>query len=792
MRRLLARLSACLLAGASLSAAAQPTDWTPLDAAVRGQIAALAIPGAVVVIGDAEHVWLRRAWGWRVRGAQPEPMTEDTIFDLASLTKVICTTTLVLQLAERGKLDLDQPAARYWPAFGSHGKQSITLRQLLSHSSGLRPGLNLRASDRAADVWSRLVTEAPGSPPGTQLIYSDLNFMTLGVVVERIAGRRLDEQCRRQVFEPLHMSDTGFRPAAHLGPRIAPTGPVNAESRRWLRGIVQDPTARRVGGVAGHAGLFGTADDLARFAQALLRDGPSAPLYRATINELRQPQGAASATDWHGLGWALAAPLEPEREASPPLGSIGHTGYTGTGLWIDFKHRRFVVLLSSRLHPDGVGDARPLRRQVLALLSSLEAPPPPGPDLPGDPRTPHPDVRPAPVWTGIDVLRQQGYAALQGQRVGLLTHLAAIDRYGWRTLDRLRHAPGVKLVRLFSPEHGLDANAEGTVPSGTEAFSALPVVSLYGSSSRPTSAALQDIDTLVIDLQDAGARFYTYLATLGESMRAAARAGVRVVVLDRPDPAQANRVAGPMLDAGRQAFTAYAAMPVQHGMTIGELARFLANQMRVDEGLSVDLEVVAMRGYRRTMAFEDTGLDWVPPSPNLRRPVTARLYPGVAWVEGAAVSVGRGTEHPFEWVGAPWIDGNQLAKSIDGLHLPGLSVRPISFVPDQPPYEGQRCQGVALTVTDINAFDPSLLGAALIQALHQHWPRQFIAGRTIGMVGSGETVSTLQDGVSPWAARRQWEKAWGDFMQRRARALIYVLSPQSRPIGPARCGGSGK
>jgi uncharacterized protein YbbC (DUF1343 family) len=767
-----------LLAWACLSAAAQPTDWAPLDAAVRGQIAALAVPGAVVVIGDADQVWLRRAWGWRVRGPQPEPMTPDTVFDLASLTKVVCTTTTVLQLAERGKLDLDEPAAHYWPAFGAHGKKGITLRQLLSHSSGLRPGLSLQASDRATDVWSRLIAEAPSSPPGSRLIYSDLNFMALGVVAERVTGRRLDSQCRRQIFQPLQMNDTGFRPAARLSPRIAPTAPAGAEAQRWLRGTVQDPTARRAGGVAGHAGLFGTADDLARFAQALLRGGPAAPLYRSTINELRQPQGAASATDWHGLGWALVPPFEPEREASPPLGAVGHTGYTGTGLWIDFKHRRFVVLLTSRLHPDGQGDARPLRRQVLALLSSLEAPSPSGPDLPGDPRTPGADVRPAPVWTGIDVLRQQGYAALQGHRIGLVTHLAAIDRYGWRTVDRLRHAPGVKLVRLFSPEHGLDANVEGAVPSTTEAFSGLPVISLYGQSPRPAPETLQDLDTLVIDLQDAGARFYTYLATLGECLRAAARAGVRVVVLDRPNPARADRVAGPMLDAGRQSFTAYAALPVQHGMTMGELARFLADELRTTDRLSVDLQVVAMRGYRRVMEFEDTGLDWVPPSPNLRRPRTARLYPGVAWVEGAAVSVGRGTEHPFEWVGAPWIDAGQLAQAIDALRLPGLSVRPISFVPDQPPYAGQRCEGLALTLTDSQGFDPSLLGAALVQSLQRLWPRHFASERTLGMVGSAETLQMLRDGVSPSQARARWEGGWGDFLQRRSAAMLYEAPPQ--------------
>lgn len=767
---------------AEVGAEPVPADWTPLDAAVRGQIAAGTVPGAVAIIGDADHVWLRRAWGLRAASPQPEPMTVDTVFDLASLTKAVCTTTAVLQLVERDSLQLDAPVARYWPAFAAGGKGAITVRQLLSHSSGLRPGLTLRPTDGAADVWRRLLAETPVNPPGTRYVYSDLNFLTLGVLVQRVAGRSLDAQCERRVFEPLQMHDTGFRPPKRLLPRIAPTEPAGDG---WLRGTVQDPTARRAGGVAGHAGLFGTADDLARFAQALLRAGPDAPLFRGTIQDLQRPQGAASATAWHGLGWSLIAPLQAEREALPPLGAVGHTGYTGTGLWLDFTHRRFVVLLTSRLHPDGRGDARPLRRQVLALVASLQASSPPGAETPGYPQAPRPDDGPAPVWTGIDVLRQQGYALLQGRRVGLVTHSAAVDRHGWRTLDRLRRAPGVQLVRVFTPEHGLNADAEGRIDSGTEPFSGLPVVSLYGASPRPSPESLQGIDTLVIDLQDAGVRFYTYLATLGECLRAAAKAGIPVVVLDRPDPARADRVAGPTLDPNLKSFTAYTALPVQHGMTIGELARYLAAELKADEGLVVDLQVVAMRGYRRAMGFEDTGLDWVPPSPNLRRPDSARLYPGVAWVEGAPVSVGRGTEHPFEWAGAPWVDGARLAQALSDLQLPGLSVRAIQFVPKAAPYAGQRCEGVALRVTDRERFDPTLLGAALVQVLNRLWPRQFMAERTLGMVGSAQTLQQLRDGVPPAQARERWEQAWGGFLQRRAAALLYE-PPLPAGASPAR------
>lgn len=754
---------------------APPADWAPLDAAVRAQIAAGQVPGAVVIVGDAQDVWVRGAWGLRAVAPRREPMSVDTVFDLASLTKPVCTTTAVLQLAERGALRLDDTVASLWPAFAARGKERITVRQLLAHDSGLRAGFTWAPGEGAADAERKLLAEVPVRPPGSVRLYSDLNFIALGMLVARVSGEPLDRYCRRHVFFPLRMNDTGFRPIALRRPGIAPTGQADG---RWLRGVAHDPTARRMGGVAGHAGLFGTAEDLARFAQALLRQQPGRPLSPASIVALQQPQTEAGATAGQGLGWQLEAPLAAGRELAPALGAVGHTGYTGTGLWIDFVQKRFVVVLTSRLH-GATGDARPLRRQVLALVASL------APALSAqalvqyDPgfaahlgAAPSAALQPA-VRTGIDVLRESGYAALQGRRVGLITHLAAIDRHGWRTLDRLRHAPGVTLVRVFTPEHGLYGDLEGRIPSGTEPFSGVPLESLYGATLRPTPAMLAGLDTLVFDLQDAGARFFTYVSTLGEAMEAAAGQGLRLVVLDRPNPLGARRVGGPMLDPELQSFTAFAPMPVQHGMTIGEMARFLQERLRERRGLEVDLQVVSMQGYARSMNFADTGLDWVPPSPNLRRPGTALLYPGAAWVEGANVSVGRGTSRPFEWIGAPWIDGGDLAKALSALQLTGLEVRAVAFEPQAAPFRGRRCEGVELRVTDPARFDPSLLGAALVMTLQRLWPQTFQMERTLGMVGSRQTLEALRQGVDLPQLEEQWRGDRADFLARRARALLY-------------------
>jgi len=744
-------------------------DWTPIDAAVRAQIAARQLPGAVLVFGDAEHIWLRRAWGWRALDPQREPMTADTVFDLASLTKVIVTTTAVMQLVERGLVQLDVPAARYWPAFASHGKQAITVRQLLTHRSGLRPDLDLREDWHGyAAAMRRVEGESPGAALGKRTVYSDINFIALGELVRRVSGLPLQVYAERHVLGPAGMRDTGFLPDRALRARIAPTERMGGE---LLRGTVHDPTARRMGGVSGHAGLFGTADDLARFAQALLRG--KRLLDRSSIKALQQAEGDPNDPDGvRGIGWQLQAPLVANRDDLEPKGLLGHTGYTGTALWIDLVQGRFMVLLSNRGHPDGQGNAQPLRRQVLALVSSL------APPLEAAARTsPLPTLR---VATGIDVLRLQRYAALTGRRIGLITHLAAIDALGWRTLDRLRWAPGVTLVKLFSPEHGLYGDVEGAVPSGTEPFSGLPLISLYGAATRPGVASLQDINTLVFDAQDVGARFFTYASTMAQAMEAAAEQGIRFVVLDRPDPIRADRVAGPVLDPGRGSFTGPEGLPVQHGMTVGELALWFRDDLRARRGLDLDLQVITMQGYQRSMWFDQTGLDWVPPSPNLRTPTQAALYPGVAWVEGANLSVGRGTSHPFEWLGAPWVVGSTLADALNEAAPPGLRFTSVDFTPDAGPYDGQRCHGVEVRVVDRDTLDAPLLGALLVRTLHRLWPREFAIDSTLATIGASATLQELTASTDLATVASHWQPALSAFRSRRGHDLLY--EPPTPPM----------
>lgn len=795
--------AASALTPASSAAPAQPASPTPapaslattlgpaIGAAVQAQMDAGKLPGAVVLIGDAQGIRFRQAYGSRTLQPQREPMSEDTLFDLASLTKAIATTTAVMQLVEQGKLSLDDAVARHWPAFDTLGKGDITVRQLLAHTSGLRPDLDM------SPPWSgyqtglqKVLQEKPQTPAGARMVYSDINFIVLGELVQRLSGQPLPDYAASHIFAPLGMADTGFMPPATLRPRIAPTEFLGDGS--LLRGSVHDPSARRMDGWAGHAGLFGTADDLARFAQAMLQAASPAAiapepafklLRQDTIAQMMQLQSPAQQADWRGLGWSLDPPLAPQREDLPPVGMISHTGYTGTGLWLDLLHGQYLIILSNRVHPFGLGDVRPLRRQLQALLASQHAPVTPAQlaqrwpalkDTVSNWAPPTIGVTAPTVKTGMDVLRAQGYEALKGQRLGLITNLSAIDAKGWRTLDRLRTAPGLQLRKVFTPEHGLNRDQEGRIDSSVDTASGLPLISLYGKRLRPTPEMLAGLDTLVFDIQDAGVRFYTYVSTMGEAMQAAAEAGLNFVVLDRPNPIGADRVNGPMLDATLRSFTAFAEMPVQHGMTIGELALWLKDDIKArNKGLDIKLQVIPMQGYQRGMRFDQTGLDWVPPSPNLRTPTTALLYPGVAWIEGANISVGRGTDRPFEQVGAPWVDSEQLLDALRQDKLAGITISRVDFTPDSGPYQGQVCHGAQFRLTQPGQFDAQRLGLGLTRALQRQWPI-FQVDKTLGMIGSQDTLSRLKD-------RRQltediagtWPLQMRDFMTRRAGYLLY-------------------
>lgn len=728
---------------------------THLDAirdVVRNEIQSGHIPGAVVVVGIGGRVVFREAFGARALVPARVPMTVDTIFDIASLTKVVATTTAIMQLVEGHRLQLDRPVAEYWPAFGANGKADISVRDLLTHYSGLPADLPSTPEWSGYGTAMQMIADIkPAVAPGKTFAYSDVDFAVLGELVRRASGLALDQYCTRYIFRPLGMADTGFQPPNTARDRIAPAD-IEEGELRW--GRVQDPMASRMGGVAGHAGLFSTADDLVRFAQMLLAGGRvrgHSILRTDSVVTMTTPQSPLGQAALRGLGWDIDSPYSGNLAPSFSPRSYGHTGYTGTALWVDPETRNFLVVLSNRLHPDGRGSTAALLRHLAQLVGA------PAVD------------NPRRVLTGIDVLEAYGFRSLVGRRVGLVTNRSGRDVAGRRTSDVLHAAPGVHLVALFSPEHGLDAAQNQDVPSTVDPATGLPVFSLYGAVRRPTDAMLNGLDALVFDVQDAGTRFYTYATTMGYAMEAAARHGLDFFVLDRPNPITATAVQGPMLDSDQVSFVSYMPMPVRHGMTIGELAQMFNATNR----LGAKLHVVTMRRYRRPLWYDETGLDWVPPSPNLRGIEQTILYPGIAMTEGADVSVGRGTDLPFEVVGAPWIDGSKLAMYLASHAIPGVQFSVADFVPSEPPFTGERCHGVRIELFDRNSLNSPQLGIEIISALYRLFSDHFDIDHTLPMVGSRETLEAIKAGKDPAAIVQDWDGALRQFLDKRDGYLLY-------------------
>jgi uncharacterized protein YbbC (DUF1343 family) len=763
-----------------------PTPETPLtvepdpryariDAIARQEIASGGIPGAVILVGHQGKIVYRKAFGFRSLVPQQQPMAENTIFDLASLTKVVATTPAVMQLVDAGLINLDAPVWKYLPEFKCNGKSQITIKNLMTHTSGLRADVNPQCSWTGYEgAIAAIAGDQPVRPPGTSFNYSDANFITLGEVVQRVSKKPLDLYCQEKIFRPLGMRHTTFRPPGSWQARIAPT---DYQSNRLRWGEVSDPTANRMGGVAGNAGVFSTADDLAILVQMLLNDGSfqgKRLLSSKAVATMTKPYYVPGSSVQRGLGWDIESPYSKGYNAAFPKGSFGHTGYTGTAIWVDPHSQTFLIILTSRLHPDGHGQVTQLRARVASAVAAVAHMGPPARVADWDPL----DIAmagrgssdtPDHVQPGIEVLAASGYAALKGKKIGLITNHSGIDATRRSTIALLRCAPGVNLRAIFSPEHGLTGKLDEKVSSGTDPLSGLPVYSLYGEVKKPTREMLRGLDALVYDIQDVGIRYYTYVTTMAYAMEAAASAGLDFIVLDRPDPLTASMVQGPVMDRTMKSFIGYYPLPLRYGMTPGELAQLFNREA----GIGAKLQVIPMKGYRREAWFDQTRLPWVDPSPNLRTLNQSILYGGVGVVESANLSVGRGTATPFEVVGAPWISGRQLADYLQRRKIPGISIEPVTFVPQSDRFCGKSCQGVRLRLTDRNNFDAPAFGVELASALNNLYPGKFEFGNTLSMIGSREVLQAIKNGEDPRQIRQRWQPELANFLKKRQTYLLY-------------------
>jgi uncharacterized protein YbbC (DUF1343 family)/CubicO group peptidase (beta-lactamase class C family) len=708
------------------------------------------IPGAVLVVGHNGKIVHRKAYGQRALVPTREPMTVDTIFDLASLTKVVATTPSMMRLFEQGKIRLADPVTRYLPEFQG-GKSDITVRDLLTHFSGLKPDLDLEPA------WSgyqngvhRALMDKPEGPPGTRFVYSDINFVLLAEIVHRVSGKMLDEFAQQEVFHPLGMTETGFKPAASLRPRIAPTE-LDPATGQPFRGVVHDPTARYMGGVTGDAGVFSTASDLARYAgmMANLGEYEKVRIFSpATVRKFTSPASPPDQPILRGLGWDIDSTYSANRGELYPIGSFGHTGFTGTSIWIDPTSKSYVILLTNFVHPKRGKNLAPLRSRVATIVAAALGVNAPAVTLTGYSETLEtaggrrmvsPNHK---VLTGLDVLEEEKFETLQGKRVGLITNQTGLDREGRRNVDAMK-AAGVNVVALFSPEHGLTGKEDrASIGDSKDPATNLPVYSLYEPNRRRlTPQQLRSVDTLVFDIQDVGARFYTYSCTMLYALEDAAKAKVPFVVLDRPNPVTGVHVEGPLADENLQSFVGCYNMPVRHGLTFGELAT-MAN---VERKWANQLTVVKMKNWERGDWFDSTDLAWTDPSPNMRSLNAATLYPGVALLEASKnYSVGRGTDAPFEQIGADWIRGPELAQFLNARLIPGVRVYPTRFEPQDSNFKGKTIEGVRFVVTNRELFSAVRLGLEIACALDRLYPGRIDFEQNKSLIGNRKVLEELK------------------------------------------------
>jgi len=796
------------------SAGIRPELLQLIDETVEKEIEAGNLPGAVVLVGRRGKIVYRKAFGNRSILPATERMTIDTIFDVASLTKPVATATSIMILIERGKLRLSDTVGNFIPEIKDEEAKKVTIYQLLTHTSGYAADFDLSKEWSGYDqMLKQLYDEKLKFPRGSKFVYSDIGFIVLGEIIRRIAEK---DGCKsncfesfvyENVFRPLGMRDSYFFRKDDLKKtieRIAPTEMIkgqqsylggkfegeDSEGKKIIRGEVHDPTASRMGGVAGHAGLFSTADDLAKFCQMILNGGilnGQRVLSPLTIMKWTQPQVVTDSGATRGLGWDINSSFSANRGDIFPLGSFGHTGFTGTSIWIDPVSETFVIFLSNRVHPDGKGNVTPLRAKVSnivaaaiedisiekikqmesAYFASVAAQ---GQAFSIREQRIEQSPRTTLVLNGIDVLQRQDFKPLEGLRIGLVTNQTGRNLNGKSSIDVLFEAKNLKLVALFSPEHGIRGELDQEkIPDTIDEKTGVPIYSLYSDTRRPRPEQLKDLDAIVFDIQDIGARFYTYISTLLYVLEEAAKAGKKVFVLDRPNPINGVDVEGPVADEDKLSFVVPHAMPIRHGMTIGEIAMMFNSERKI----GAQLQVIKMQGWKRSMWFDETSQMWINPSPNMRSLTQATLYPGIGLLETTNLSVGRGTDSPFEIIGAPWIDAIKLASYLNQKNLPGVRFIPVQFTPKSSVFKDEKCNGVRLIIVDRKIFRPVRVGIEIAVALRKLFPSEWKIDNYNRLLANEETLQKIKLAEPAEEIEKSWQKKLFDFQRIRALYLLY-------------------
>lgn len=721
---------------------------------IESEVQQSTIPGAVLLFERKGSPIYQKSFGKRALVPKSESITLDTIYDTASLTKILVTAPAILQLVEQGKLEITKPVSEYIPEFVGETRSKITLHHLLTHSSGLPPGLPLdRPWEGTCTAIELACKQVLRAPPGEKFIYSDINYILLGEIIHQISGKALHQYAQEHIFQPLGMHDTGYLPQAGKLPRIAPTDHTG-EGQSLLRGIVHDPTARRMDGAAGHAGVFSTGPDLSRFARMLLNGGEldgkriltDKSVALLTSNQL--PEGFGNK---RGYGMDIHTGYSSPRGNLFPVGSYGHTGFTGPTLWVSPSSDTYYIFLTNRNHPNLKASVVPMRRKLGTLIAEATTP-----------------FRPT-VLNGIDTLQRDNFKPLHKLKVGLITNHTGRNAFSIQTIDLLHESRNVELRVLFSPEHGIRGKLDvAKINDSTDPVTGLPIYSLYGKTREPTAEQLQNLDALVFDIQDIGSRYYTYLSTMGNCMKVAAKYGKKFFVLDRINPIGGSQINGFPLKA-EESFVRYHDIPIRHGMTAGELARMFNEE----KNLGADLTVIPLKNWKRHYYQDQTDLPWRNPSPNMRNLTQAILYPAIGMIEFCNVSVGRGTDAPFETMGAPWIDHLLLAQQFNAKKLPGISALPIEFTPKSSKFAGKTCYGLNFHITNRQTFRPIETGLTIAQLLHQNQPEKFGIDKINTLLGHLEIIEELKSNRSIKGIFKQLEVQEQAFEKRRVPYLLY-------------------
>ena len=780
------------------------TEW--VDAVAEEMMSGDETSGVVIAIGRKDGLAYLKAFGDRQVEPERLPMEVNTVFDMASITKCVATATAMAVLFDRGAYALDDPICRYMPEFAQNGKEDVTFRLCMEHMSGVNPVWFLNYHAPSVDaIWERVMAEPLLTPPGTAYRYICQNFLILGKTVEVFSGKKLGDFAEENIYRPLGMFDSGFRPKDKIG-EASPSQEAAAEdwyyrcetteydrNRGWIKGVVHDPQAWIIGGHGGNAGLFATAPDLAVFASMMLGHGTLTKENGEKVQIISPETWRLWTAPWkvaggvHGLGWEKRRSVgTAARSWNYSPSAFGHTGFTGTTFWIDPDNDLFVIVLGNRLHPKSRGNTMNSRADTIGAIAVDALRDPIDPDARRADAMSHVAKISSPMCpsdetlNGVDVLRHTDFRLLAGKHIGLITNHTGISREGVPTGLLMKRA-GLDIVALFSPEHGIAGKLDqGHIDDTRDPDTGAPVYSLYGEIRRPTPEMLEGIDTLVFDIQDIGARFYTYISTMGMAMQAAADNGLGFVVLDRVNPIGGEAVAGPLADPGEESFINFDQIPVRHGMTVGEIALMINDKQK----LHLDLTIVPVLNWKRRVYFDGTGLPWVNPSPNMRSLTAATLYPGVCLSEGTGYSVGRGTDTPFELMGAPWIDGVDLAVKMNALvtdhgettsekPLAGVRFEPITYTPTARPFKDTEISGIRFEITDRNVFEPVKMGLALMRELIATYPGHISDRGANHLLMNKKILKMIKDGATLDEIESAWKADFDRFMRYRQLFLIY-------------------